>query len=221
MAIMFGTRAIGARTSASTAASITDFGYIGEGYHGGYWNHGAFVYNTAVTNVNTTIIHNTYNKTVVVNRTNENHVSFNGGSGGATAEPTAQEKLAATEQHAGLTQLQTEHEHGASQNRELRASFNHGKPTIAATSHAALFTGQGVVPAKGLTTGPKSTGALGTPALKLAPSGSFHGKRLDNGPKAFAHLPPGKIVGANGHAPVGPQTHQHQHEGKKPPKDEH
>lgn len=201
-----------------------------------------------MTNVNTTIIHNTYNKTVVVNRTNENHVSFNGGSGGATAEPTAQEKLAATEQHAALTQLQTEHEHGASQNRELRASFNHGKPTIAATSHAALFTGQGVVPAKGLTTGPKSTGALGTPALglttpgslrsqnpgneaktfahppsnvRLAPPGSFHGKRLDNGPKAFAHLPPGKIVGANGHAPVGPQAHQHQHEGKKPPKDEH
>ena len=45
------------------------FGYIGEGYHGGYWNRGAFVYNTAVTNVNTTIIHNTYNETVVVDRT--------------------------------------------------------------------------------------------------------------------------------------------------------
>ena len=56
------------------------FGYIGEGYHGGYWNHGAFVYNTAVTNVNTTIIHNTYNETVVVNHTTVNNVSFNGGS---------------------------------------------------------------------------------------------------------------------------------------------
>ena len=125
------------------------FGYIGEGYHGGYWNHGAFVYNTAVTNVNTTIIHNTYNKNVVVNRTTVNNVSFNGGKGGATAQPTSQEKLAATEQHASLTQQQAEHEHGASQNRELRASFNHGKPTIAATSHAAMFTGQGVVSSQG------------------------------------------------------------------------
>ena len=88
------------------------FGYVGEGYHGGYWNHGAFVYNTAVTNVNTTIIHNTYNETVVVNRTTANNVSFNGGKGGVTAQPTAQEKLAASEQHTGLTQQQTEHEHG-------------------------------------------------------------------------------------------------------------
>ena len=150
------------------------FGYIGEGYHGGYWNHGAFVYNTAVTNVNTTIIHNTYNETVVVNRTTVNNVSFNGGKGGTTVQPTAQEKLAATEQHAGLTQQQTEHEHGASQNRELRASFNHGKPTIAATSHAAMFTGPGVVPAKGLTTGPKSTATSATPALGSTPPGSPH-----------------------------------------------
>ena len=242
------------------------FGYIGEGYHGGYWNHGAFVYNTAVTNVNTTIIHNTYNKTVVVNRTTVNNVSFNGGQGGVTAQPTAQEKLAAAEQHAGLTQQQTEHEHGASQNRELRASFNHGKPTIAATSHAAMFTGQGVVPAKGITTGPKnlgtaanpaigatppgslhpeslhhdnkpantfanvpsngfskgpkSTGSLANPALGLASPGSAQARHPDHGPKTFARLPPGKIVGANGHAPGAPHAHKAPHEDKKP-KDEH
>ena len=132
------------------------YGYVGEGYHGGYWNHGSFVYNTAVTNVNTTIIHNTYNKTVVVNRTTVNNVSFNGGKGGATAQPTSQETLAAAEHHVSLTQQQTEHEHGASQNRELRSSFNHGRPTIAATSHAATFTGQGVVAAKGVATSPKN-----------------------------------------------------------------
>ena len=233
------------------------FGYIGEGYHGGYWNHGAFVYNTAVTNVNTTIIHNTYKETVVVNRTTVNNVSFNGGKGGATAQPTSQEKLAAAEQHASLTQQQAEHEHGASQNRELRASFNHGKPTIAATSHAAMFTGQGVVPAKGIATGvktvgtgvnpaigvtppgssphdkhdkpantfasngPKSTGSLANPALGLPQPGSARANHRDNGPKTFARLPPGKIVGANGHAPRGPQVHQRGHEDKKPPKDQH
>jgi hypothetical protein len=43
--------------------------------------------------VNTTIIHNTYNKTVAVNRTTVNNVSFNGGKGGTTAQPTSQEKV--------------------------------------------------------------------------------------------------------------------------------
>ncbi len=234
------------------------FGYIGEGYHGGYWNHSTFVYNTAVTNVNTTIIHNTYNETVVVNRTTVNNVSFNGGKEGVTAQPTAQEKLAAAEQHVSLTQQQTEHEHGASQNRELRASYNHGRPTIAATSHAALFTGQGVVPAKGIATSPKNPVTEVNPALGAAPQkplhsssaskafahlppngvaagpkneanatlgftspGSLHAKHPENASKAFAHLPPGTLAGANGHAPGGPREHQHSHEGKKPPKDEH
>src|SRR5215467_12191369 len=40
------------------------FGYFGVGYVGGYWNAGVFNYNTAVTNVNVTTIHNTYNQTV-------------------------------------------------------------------------------------------------------------------------------------------------------------
>ena len=35
-------------------------GYFGAGYEGGRWDHGNFFYNTAVTHVNTTVIHNTY-----------------------------------------------------------------------------------------------------------------------------------------------------------------
>lgn len=167
------------------------YGYVGEGYHGGYWNHGSFVYNTAVTNVNTTIIHNTYNKTVVVNRTTVNNVSFNGGKGGATAQPTSQETLAAAEHHVSLTQQQTEHEHGASQNRELRSSFNHGRPTIAATSHAATFTGQGVVAAKGVATSPKNPVTEANPALGATPQKSFHSS---GDSKALAHLPPNGVT---------------------------
>src|SRR5580692_122797 len=41
------------------------FGYIGIGYAGGYWNHGAFFYNSAVNNVNRTVVRNVYSKTVV------------------------------------------------------------------------------------------------------------------------------------------------------------
>ena len=38
------------------------FGYFGVGYMGGYWNHGAFYYNTAVTRVDTTIVTYTYTR---------------------------------------------------------------------------------------------------------------------------------------------------------------
>jgi len=42
------------------------FGYSGVGFVGGEWRGGRFAYNTAVVNVNRTVIHNTYiNKTVM------------------------------------------------------------------------------------------------------------------------------------------------------------
>ena len=43
------------------------FGYIGIGYYGGYWRGNDFYYNRAVTNVNVSIIHNVYERTVVYN----------------------------------------------------------------------------------------------------------------------------------------------------------
>ena len=126
-------------------------GYGGSGYWGGHWDHGAFYYNTAVNHVNKTIIHNTYNKTIV-NNTTIQRVSFNGGNGGTTAQPTPKEVRAAHEHHVRLTSMQTEHEHAASSNRALFASVNHGAPPIAATAKAGVFTGHGVVAAKGLNT---------------------------------------------------------------------
>ena len=64
-------------------------GYFGAGYEGGRWDHGNFFYNTAITHVNTTVIHNTYVNSVTVKKT-VNNVSFNGGNGGVTAQPTPQ-----------------------------------------------------------------------------------------------------------------------------------
>src|SRR6202166_1463708 len=62
------------------------FGYGGAGFVGGGWRGGVFAYNTAVVNVNTTVIHHTYvNKTVIVNNTNR--AAFNGGPGGVAARP--------------------------------------------------------------------------------------------------------------------------------------
>jgi WXXGXW repeat (2 copies) len=124
------------------------FGYTGVGFVGGEWRGGMFAYNRSVTNVNTTIIHNTYNTTVINNNTTFNHTSFNGGPGGINARPSAAEEAAAREHHIEPTSAQTQHEHAASQDRSLRASENHGHPQIAATSRPGEFHGSGVVSAR-------------------------------------------------------------------------
>jgi hypothetical protein len=121
------------------------FGYGGVGFVGGAWHGGVFAYNTAVTNVNTTVIHNTYvNNTVVVNKTVVNNVSYNGGPGGITAQPTAEERTAMNEQHVQPTALQSQHEQMARNDRSMLASENHGNPAVAATAHPGVFKGEGV-----------------------------------------------------------------------------
>lgn len=114
------------------------FGYVGVGFVGGSWHGGVFNYNTAVTNVNVTNIHNTYNQTVVQN-TAVSRVSYNGGAGGITAQPTSEERLAERDVHQPSTALQAQHQQLASTNRSLLASVNHGTPALAATPRAAAF----------------------------------------------------------------------------------
>ena len=122
------------------------FGYGGVGFGGGEWRGGNFFYNRSVTNVNVTNVTNVYNRTVVVN--NVNHVSYNGGTGGTTAQPSAEEQRYAQEQHTPALAAQTQHEQAASQNRAMFASENHGSPSVAATSRPGEFSGHGVVAAK-------------------------------------------------------------------------
>ncbi len=123
------------------------FGYGGNGFYGGEWRGGTFFYNTAVMNVNTTVIRNVYvNRTVIVN--NESHVAFNGGQGGVSARPTAEQESYAHERHVPPVAAQMQHEHAASQNRALFAATNHGRPAVAATARPGEFSGRGVVAAK-------------------------------------------------------------------------
>src|SRR5580698_8698769 len=124
------------------------FGYFGVGFGGGRWQGGVFLYNAAVLNVNTTIIHNTYiDRTVIVNNT-VNHVSYNGGEGGITARPTPEEQRVEQERHIPPSDEQTRHVQAARSNPQLRASANQGKPPIAATAKAGEFSGRDVVAAK-------------------------------------------------------------------------
>jgi hypothetical protein len=122
------------------------FGYTGIGYQGGYWNNGVFFYNRSVNNV--TNVTNVYNKTVIVNKTTVNRVSYNGGVGGTTARPTSREEPAARERHIPPTPVQSRHVQEASTKRQLFESVNHGRPAIAATPRPVAFSGRGVVPAR-------------------------------------------------------------------------
>jgi hypothetical protein len=109
------------------------FGYGGVGFFGGRWEGERFVYNTAVTNVNTTVVRNVYVDKTVINNTTvvNNHTSFNG-PGGVTAKPTPAEQTAARENHVQPTSNQLAHEHTASQDHNQLASVNHGRPATAA-----------------------------------------------------------------------------------------
>ncbi len=125
------------------------FGYTGSGFYGGYWRGGSYYYNRSVVKVtNTTIINNTYTKTVVVNN-NVSRVSYNGGSGGLKAVATPTQRQAFETRKAGVFAAdQTKHQQLAAQNKDLRFSANQGRPSIAAVPRAASYSGAGVVRAK-------------------------------------------------------------------------
>jgi WXXGXW repeat (2 copies) len=114
------------------------YGYGGVGFEGGRWEGNRFLYNTSVNNVNTAVIHSTYS--APVSNASENHVSYNGGTGGVEARPTPQQEAFAKEQHVGPVAGQTQQMQGARNNPALFASANQGKPPIAATAKPGEFT---------------------------------------------------------------------------------
>jgi hypothetical protein len=121
------------------------YGYYGDGFAGGRWNNGRFMYNTAVVRVNETVIRNVYvDKTVVVNTTNVTRVSYNGGQGGTTARPTPQQQQVAQARHIPPAQAQMQNRQAARSNPQLRASSNQGKPPVAATAKPGDFTAHAV-----------------------------------------------------------------------------
>ena len=102
------------------------YGYGGHGYYGGQWAGNTFRYNTAVTRVNKSVIHNTYFNKQVVNN-NLSRASFNG-PGGTTFKPTAKEQAAAKAEHIPATSAQQSRVEAAKNNPDLHAANNQGKP---------------------------------------------------------------------------------------------
>jgi hypothetical protein len=108
------------------------FGYGGVGFHGGYWQGGRFVVNPGV-----------------AHELPATHVAFNGGVGGVVARPTPGELIAERDRHIAFTHAQLDHQQAASRNDSMRAAVNGGRPMIAATPRAGVFTGAGVVASHG------------------------------------------------------------------------
>jgi hypothetical protein len=110
-------------------------GYYGHGYVGGRWSGNTFRYNTAVTPVNVMVIKNVYvDRTVVVNNTTVNRVSYNG-AGGVQARATSGELAAARAPHKPPTAQQQQQVKVAAQDRRFLATVNAGKPPVVAAPH--------------------------------------------------------------------------------------
>ena len=124
------------------------YGYTGNGYWGGRWSGNTFQYNTAVTRVNTKIVHNTYINNSVNRQVNANRTSFNGGNDGIKAEPNAEQRKAmANARKEGPTSQQLARQQAASKDQNLRASVNKGNPNADAIK--SLDKGEGAVQGKG------------------------------------------------------------------------
>ena len=83
------------------------YGYGGNGYYGGRWEGRTFRYNTAVTRVNTSVVHNTFvDRTALSRQATHSRASFNG-PGGISARPTGAQLAAARGPHIGPTGAQT------------------------------------------------------------------------------------------------------------------
>jgi WXXGXW repeat (2 copies) len=117
------------------------FGYGGSGFQGGYWHGGAYFYNRSVANFGTVNIVNVYNAPVHV--TESTHVSFNGGSGGVQAQPSAAERAAMSEHHIAATAVQMQHQQQAASMPAMHARQNGGRPQILTTARAGDFTHPG------------------------------------------------------------------------------
>ncbi|MGA9550271.1 MAG: hypothetical protein WBS14_21785, partial [Rhodomicrobium sp.] len=155
---------------------------------------------------NTTVINNVYNQQVVNNHTT--NVSYNGGNGGLHAQPTQRELQAANEQHIAPTHEQQNHQQLASQNKDLRASVNHGSPAIAAVGKAGDFSSHNAVAAQAagahvkpasLTTGGVQNGAHPGGQNSAQPGGKSQ-TGIGNATAGKTHADPNLASQSNGAA---------------------
>ena len=160
------------------------YGYSGNGYWGGRWEGDTFRYNTAVTHVNTSVVHNTYvDKSVVNKQVNATRTSFNGPNG-VKAQPTAEQKAAAENaKKTPPTSEQLARRDAATKDPKLQASVNKGHPNTEAIksfnqSHEH-GTGAEGVGAAGAAGAGKAENKAGTVSEHGGPGAGCHVKAAD------------------------------------------
>jgi WXXGXW repeat (2 copies) len=164
------------------------YGYFGSGFVGGRWVDNSFHYNKTVSNVNASVIHNTYSETVVDHVAVKN-VSYNGGPDGATATPTVEERAAAAEPHMSATPRQRQIALQSAGNPELMARTNTVHPVITAAKSPAVVKPAGVAKAKSAVA-TTASGAHSQPHVQ--PNSTLHPKDAVEHPLAratAAHTP--------------------------------
>lgn len=162
------------------------YGYNGGGFYGGEWRGDRFYYNRSVTNVSVTNVTNVYNRTVIVN---ENHVAYNGGTGGVNVRPTSQQESYMRQAHTAELPAQRDHEHAAMQNRDNFARENHGRPAIAATARPGDFSRRAVVPAKAAG-GEWHAPAISPRQARVTPATANRGNSTNRGNEGFRSFSP-------------------------------
>jgi hypothetical protein len=163
------------------------YGYTGVGFAGGRWVGSSFAYNRAVNNVSVSLVHNSYTASVPVSAAT-NKVSYNGGPGGISAAPSAQERAAAAEAHLPPSSPLHAPLHPVATSPVQMAHVHSGHPPIAANAtpkpavyHAPPRTvSHSVAPAApGNTVSPPQLAAVQTATAKpaaTAPTPLAHSK---------------------------------------------
>jgi hypothetical protein len=155
------------------------YGYSGVGFHGGYWRGGTFIVDR-----------------VVIERPPVNRVCFNG-AGGVVAHESPDERRFEHERHIGLSEMQRHNEVEAGRDTTMRASYNHGRPPVAATAKPGVFYGHDVMAARAGGERPMAAehGAAGAHQPVMARASGTEGGHVPNAPQAMnppraAYRPP-------------------------------
>lgn len=119
-------------------------GYWGHGYDGGYWHHRRFFYNRFVNRIDPGRIRDFYYQRDHRDF-RERRASFHGGPGGTIGGPTHAQLAARRFRRFGADRMQMRQRMIARGDPVQRASFNHGRPAIAATRRPGMFRGKGAV----------------------------------------------------------------------------
>jgi hypothetical protein len=123
------------------------YGYGGDGYQGGRWENGTLSYNRAANNANNIAslgIANVYDQAMPPDN-KAVRISFNGGRRGVAAQPTKHQETLVGAKHVGATAEQQRHFELSAMDRSLYSKLNNGEPGVAATPHAGVFDGAGIM----------------------------------------------------------------------------